>query len=342
MDNENAGFRVWMIRAGEGSYLADEFLSSHIVAIGWNEIGPLGEDFSFDLFKERFTEAYPDDSKSRVNMCVSQLWKFVQEIKIGDKVVTYDSTTRLYWRGEVRSSYQFSKDFTNNHFRIVDWEDGPIDRDALKPETKNTLGAIMTLFELSKEIWDEMDKNHPGYISNEQIENMDAAGREFEKMQLEELKQSAIARSLEFIKDMISKLSWQETEQLAAGLLRALGYKIRMTSKGPDLGSDIIAAPDELGLEEPKIRVEVKKRDKDKIQAPEIRNFIGGMRGHHKGIFITTTGFTKEALYESERANFAITLIDFDWFVELLVNNYDQLDPETKALVPLKRIYWPV
>jgi restriction system protein len=36
------------------------------------------------------------------------------------------------------------------------------------------------------------------------------------------------------------------------------------------------------------------------------------MRGHHKGIYVTTSGFSKEAQYEAERANFAITLIDSD------------------------------
>ncbi len=122
-----------------------------------------------------------------------------------------------------------------------------------------------------------------------------------------------------------------------------MGYKTRMTAKsGGDLGSDIIASPDELFLEQPLIKVEVKKRTKDKISAPDIRNFIGGMRGHHKGIYVTTTGFSKEAIYEAERANFAITLIDSDWLVELLISNYDNLEPEIKALVPLKKIYWPV
>jgi restriction system protein len=126
------------------------------------------------------------------------------------------------------------------------------------------------------------------------------------------------------------------------GILRAMGYKIRFTSRGSDLGSDILASPDGLGLEEPRIKVEVKKRTIEKIGAPDIRNFIGGLRGVEKGIFVTTSGFSKEARYEAERANFALTLIDSDLLVELIVENYESLTPETKALIPLRKIYWPV
>jgi len=52
--------------------------------------------------------------------------------------------------------------------------------------------------------------------------------------------------------------------------------------------------------------------------------------------------FTKEAHYEAERATNPITLVDMDLLAELLVANYEQLDPETRALVPLVKVYWPV
>ena len=73
----------------------------------------------------------------------------------------------------------------------------------------------------------------------------------------------------------------------------------------------------------------------------DIRSFIGGMRGFHKGIYVATTGFTIDAKYEAERANFPITLVDADLLVELITENYEQLSPEVKALVPLRKIYWP-
>jgi restriction system protein len=341
MGQDNSkGFKVWMVRAGAGGYLIDEFINKHIAAVRWNEIADLSDLDDYEVLRGAFKAAYPDDLPGRVNNCVGQIWKFVKEMKNGDKIVTYDSTTRVYYIGEIISGYKFSKDYEYFHYREVEWDETSVDRDFVSAEAKNTLGAIMTLFELPYKIWEELNEAQK-IFSNEDIESDINEIEEDEEYQQQQLKQEVFSKSKEFIKDLITQLTWQNTERLAAGLLKAMGYKIRMTPKGPDLGSDIIASPDELALEEPRIKVEVKKRDKDKISAPEIRSFLGGLRGHNKGIYFTTTGFSKEAVYEAERANFAITLIDSDWLVELLVSNYELLEPEIKAMVPLKKIYWP-
>lgn len=335
-------YKIWMVRSGRGAHLIDEFLSKSIIAIGWNEIGQIKKNATTIDLKDKFIKAYPEDSDGRVNQCVGQIWRFYNEFSIGDKVITYDSGTREYYLGEIISDYKFSDKFEYQHYREVQWNEAPTERDSLTAETKNTLGSILTIFQISNEIWDELLHNNPAYISDSDLKEIEEIQQEIAQLELERLKNEVISSSQEFIKDIISNLSWQDTEKLVAGLLRVLGYKTRFTSRGSDLGSDIIASPDELGLEDPKIKVEVKKRAKEKISAPDIRNFIGGLRGHHKGIFVTTSGFSKEAVYEAERANFSITLIDSDWLVELIVSNYEKLDQETKALVPLRRIYWPM
>lgn len=329
-----------MVRAGEGSYLIEDFLNEEIVAIGWNDLGKLDPDITYEQLKQRFRDAYPNDSDGRINQCVGQIWRFLCEFNIGDKVVSYDSPNREYYLGTIESGYSYSDEFEFFHYRKVSWMEGGTDRDSLSAEARNTLGAISTIFELSNEIWQELFNNHSSSISDKGIHETQEESKTVQELNI--LKEDIISRSQEFIKDIISRLSWQDTEVLVAGLLKSMGYRTRMTSRGGDLGSDIIASPDELGLEEPRIKVEVKKRSKDKIGADDIRNFIGGMRGHHKGIYVTTSGFTKEAVYEAERANFAVTLIDSNWLVELIVSNYEALEPEIKALVPLRKIYWPV
>lgn len=329
---------VWMVRAGRGSYLIDEFINEGVVAVGWNDIGQLNEKISQEDLKNKFRKVYPDSSPGNVNQSVGQIWRLFNDFKPGDKVVTYDSSLRVYHLGEIESNYQFLDKLEYKHCRGVKWEKNTVDRDLLTTPTKNTLGSILTIFELSPEIWNELksaSKNKKEKIEteSEKKEYLDA---------IDQYKEDIISRSKEFIKDIISNLSWEDTETFVAGLLSSMGYKTRLTSRGSDLGSDIIASPDELGIEEPIVKVEVKKRTENKISAPEIRNFIGGLRGHHKGIYFTTSGFTKEARYEAERANYAISLVDSDWMVELLINNYETLAPEIKALVPLRKIYWPV
>lgn len=47
---------MWMVRAGEGAFLIDDFRSKNIVSIGWNKIGDVSavkrKDKIKDLIKQ--------------------------------------------------------------------------------------------------------------------------------------------------------------------------------------------------------------------------------------------------------------------------------------------------
>jgi restriction system protein len=87
---------------------------------------------------------------------------------------------------------------------------------------------------------------------------------------------------MEFLQDRLNKLSWDQMQELVAGLLRAMGYKTRISPPGPDCGKDIIAFPDALGFVSPRIVTEVKHR-KGTMGAPDVRAFAGGLRNHDNG-----------------------------------------------------------
>jgi len=337
--------KTWMIRAGERARFIDYFLENNLIAIGWTDLEEIETKWDYETLKSDVRETYPDQSDGYINQSTSQIWKFVHDFKIGDQVITYDPSTRQYYRGKIKSGYTYEPDteFEFHNVRKVEWEEYPYDRDAFDTATKNTLGSILTLFELPETIVEEFEKHSP-YPTDEEMEEMEQVAAEFERQQMEGIKEDLINNSNEFIKDLFVKLTWHEMELLTAGIFRAMGYKTRMTSRGSDLGSDILASPDGLGMLEPRIKIEVKHKikSKDKIGAPDIRNFVGGLRSTEKGIYVSTSGFTKEGLYESERANFNITLVDSDYLVELLLENYEKLDMEIKSMVPLRKIYWPV
>jgi restriction system protein len=161
-----------------------------------------------------------------------------------------------------------------------------------------------------------------------------------EDSEVDALKQEIKEKSIEFIKDNLQKLDWDEMQELVAGILRAMGYKTRVANPGPDRGADIIASPDGLGLEQPRIRVEVKHRS-GAVGAPSVRSFIGGLRQNDRGLYVSTGGFSREGRYEAERSTIPVTLVDIDELAELLTQYYDSTDSETRALVPLVKLYWP-
>jgi restriction system protein len=138
----------------------------------------------------------------------------------------------------------------------------------------------------------------------------------------------------------VAKLDWEEMQHIVAGLLRAMGYKTRISPSGPDKGKDIVASPDGFGFESPRIVVEVKHRTSS-MGSQEIRSFLGGRHKDDKGLYVSTGGFTKDARYEAERASIPLTLMDLDDLVMALLEHYETMDIDTQRLIPLRKVYWP-
>ena len=151
-----------------------------------------------------------------------------------------------------------------------------------------------------------------------------------------------IEKAAEFIEDRIAGLEPYDMQDLVAGLLRAMGYKTRVSPKGADRGVDIFASPDGLGLQEPRIFVEVKHRRNSAMGSQELRTFMGGRQQGDRCLYVSTGGFTREAHYEAERSSVPLTLLGLPELRALLVEHYEALDVETKRLVPLTKFYWPV
>ena len=324
--------QLWMVRAGESAYLIDDFLNKNIVAIGWIRLGDLAGLKSLGDIKNLVKHKYEEYKDVQVNINSGQLSRFLLDFKIGDSVITYNPSERVYWIGEIKSDYMFNPELCEYHnIREVNWL-GKVNRDDLTTSTKNSLGAALTIFDISKDARNELFKL---------LEGKSGSKTEKEDESLELIKDDIIAKSHEFIKDKISSLDWEDMQELIAGILRAMGYKTRVSPKGSDRGKDIVASPDGLGLEDPKILVEVKHRI-GQMGSQEIRSFLGGLRVGDKGLYVSTGGFTKDAKYEAERANIPLTLVDSDMVVELIIQYYDNFDSETKTLVPLRKIYWPI
>jgi restriction system protein len=326
---------MWMVRAGEGAYYIEDFLEKKVVAIGWNKVGNFTSVKSPEQAKEKVRAAYPDLKDGQVNIFAATLFKFKNEFQPGQLVLTYDPGERLYWIGEITSEYQFKpKDLEDlPHTRSVRWTQS-VSRDILSTKTKNSLGSTVTIFKISPQTIEELlagTTNSPAYISQENLQEIET---------LDEIKEDIEARAIEFIKDKVTKLNWEDMQELVAGILRGMGYKTFISPKGADRGRDIIASPDGLGLENPKITVEVKHRG-GAMGGPEIRSFLGGLRTSDRGLYVSTGGFTKDAKYEAERANVPLTLVDLDMLVHLIVQHYDNFDTDTRSLIPLKKIYWP-
>ena len=180
-------------------------------------------------------EKYPDESKYTLGITSSQVIKFKHTIKKGDYVISYNPSSRKYLLGEIISDYYFSEDLEiedidyiggHNDTRDVKWL-GEVSRDKLKVSTKNTLGAVTTLFNINEEA-----KKDILNVFNNKISEIEEENEEDEDVS--NLKENLEENSIEFIKDKVNKLDPYEMQDLVAGLLRAMGYKTLVSPPGSD------------------------------------------------------------------------------------------------------------
>ena len=322
-----------MIRAGAGAKLVDRFLEDNQVAIGWNDLGPIDSGVSRQEIADRVSETWPSYKKGKVAIVAGQIYRFINEIQIGDRVVTYDPGRRVYALGTIKSDVRFDPNINElARIRNVSW-DAEVSRDDVSVTSKNTLGAISTLFLLSDSAAGEVIALAAG-------EKTEAAETEAEA-DTEDSIDAIRAQSRELIKDRINALDPYDLQDLVAGVLRAMGYKTRVSAPGADRGVDIMASPDGFGFEQPRIIVECKHRTRSAMGAQDIRTFLGGRHKDDKGLYVSTGGFTKDARYEAERASIPTTLMDLDQLVDAVIEHYEKLDSDSRVLLPLAQLYWP-
>lgn len=328
--------KSWMVRAERNGRLFDTFRDQSAVAIGWNDVGDLSKIKTRKAIADLVSKAFPNAKPQSIAMAAGQLHRFVNEIDVGDMVVTYDPSRRVYLVGEIAGPYRYdtSLDPEDGQFRPVRWH-GEVGRDLLSVESRNSLGSISTLFRISTEVAVELKKA----LASGQTATSELIPAVIESSE-DDLFKSMESRAHEFIKDKVNALTWDDMQELVAGLLRSLGYKTSVSDAGPDRGKDIVASPDGFGFESPRIVVEVKHR-KGAMSAPDVRSFLGGRHPQDKGLYVSTGGFTREARYEAERANIPLALMDLDDLVKSLLEQYEKFDLETQQLVPLKRIFVP-
>lgn len=327
---------MWMVR-GDGGRLYEDFRERQVAAIGWADLGAkAAKGMPRRQLISLFGELHPQAKSGAIISGASQVWRFVNEMALGDSVVTYSPSNRTYLIGTITGESTFHPEWAEEDMalaRSVQWKH-EVERDVLSEQTRNSLGSTLTVFQVPVSAAQELlasgtDKPSAKPVALE-------SGEEEAPDPLGEIQTLAVER----IKDMVSALAWSEMQELVAGILRAMGYKTQVSPAGADRGKDVIASPDGFGFENPRIVVEVKHRH-GQMRSQDIRSFLGGRHKDDRGLYVSTGGFTRDAYYEADRAAVPLTLWTLDHLVRALIDHYDSTDTETKRLVPLKRMYWP-
>jgi restriction system protein len=332
----NSGPGIWVVRAGSGGSRAQEFEQLAIASIGYGDVGDIrGLDRPAVL--ELMRETHPDESDGTLTSYTSQVFRFANEIELGDWVLTPDGGTRELLIGRVAGDYEYQPEPAIpgfHHVRRMEWQTRRT-RDLLPRRVLYSLGALFTVFRPN-------GREHLlAFIEGRELpdETATLTSSSGDGDSESDLFEDVLSRSEELIQAKVAQLDGYETQHLVAGVLRAMGYFTRVSPEGPDGGVDIVASRDPLAVEPPVIKVQVKARPSSRSSPSDIRELAGVLREGERGIFVSTGGFTRDA--QADAAAGRVTLIDIDRLQELLVEYYDELDQDTKSLVPLRRLYFP-
>jgi len=175
---------------------------------------------------------------------------------------------------------------------------------------------FLEFFRVSRSISEnEEEQNDSGLAEQTPEENLDSAYQNIRKNLASELLNKVISLSPSFF------------ERLVVDLLVKMGYGGSMNDAGKaigksgDEGIDGTIKEDRLGLDV--IYIQAKKwKPGNQVGRPELQKFVGALAGQgaKKGVFITTSGFTKDALEYVPRNETKIVLIDGEQLSQLMID----------------------
>jgi restriction system protein len=329
-----SGNRIWCVRAGVNAGADAVFLKRDQIAICF-EAAP--DDASKlpparAAFKEAFARSPLITNPNSIPISAGQLYRFVHELRIGDNVIYPRKCDRTLRWGEIAGPYVYDTEFSSEfaHRRGVRWL-GKLSRDAFSQGALYEIGSVLTLFEVKS-----FAEEFRGKFAEPADQSQAGVGDDTEGNVVRDIEETT--------RDYISKkikadLKGYALEPFVAELFRAMGYNARATRAVRDDGIDVVAHRDELGIEPPVLKIQVKANDAD-IGADKVKAFYAMVQERDVGVFITTGDYTASAA-EFARSKGNLKLMDGIGFVDLIQKYYDKLDLKFRQQIPLRRVLVP-
>ena len=323
---------LWGIHAGRLGEADSLFLRKNVIAIGWHEMGDvssIGGDR--EALKAKVEATYPRAKPGAIPVHAGQLYRFINEIKVGDLVVYPSKIDRRVHIGEVTGEYRYDPGLGGDspNLRPVKWK-GEYPRTRFSQGALYEIGSALTLFQV---------KNY----ADEFLAAL--AGEGPISAESDEVEAAIVAEEIEattrdyVLKRLAREAKGYPLEHLVAHLLEAMGYKTRVTPVGTDAGIDILAHKDDLGFEPPIIKVQVKSTE-GSVGDPIVSALYGKVDNGEFGLLVTLGTFTNQAKsFARNKSN--LRLIDGDELVDLIFEYYESFDSKYKGLLPLKQVYVP-
>lgn len=324
---------LWGIHAGRTGQAHELFMSEGLIALGWNAMPDLSTiPADREAYKAEVRTAYPDMKDGAVPGSAGQLFRFVNEMAVGDLVAYPSKTDRQIHLGRIEGDYFHVPSPTHEYAqrRKVSWLK-TVPRTQFSQGALYEIGSALSFFQI-KNYADEFLAVIEGQDTPPGVEDDDPTVA----LVAEEIEST----TRDFVvKQLAKELKGHPFERFVANLLEAMGYRTRVSPEGSDGGVDIVAYRDELGIEPPIIKVQVKSGE-GSVGEPEVSQLFGKVADGEYGLFVTLGSFSAPAKrFATSKAN--LRLVGAEELVRLTLEYYDQLDAKYKGILPLRSVFIP-
>lgn len=318
---------VWGIHNTNNENL---LLHDKIIAIGWNDMGDLSKiQPNRESYYKAYDKVYPNKTKQSIAGSAGQLFRFVNEAKVGDYVVYPTKFNRMINIGRIEGEYFFdSKEQQYSQKRKVKWLK-ELPRSEFSQGALYEIGSFLSFFKIK-------------HYADEFINAIHSIKNTTDNQEIEENVIATYETILESTKDYVLKelnrnFKGYKLEEVVADLLNAMGYITKVSSHGGDSGKDIIVYKDELP---PRIIVQVKSQNGN-VTESTVQSLKGTIDEGGYGLFVTLSDYTKNAKIYLENHPM-IKSINGSELVDLILKYYDDMSDEFKDVVKLKKVFIPV
>lgn len=336
--------RLFLARAGRNGEEETYALENGLAIIGFQDFPSLANAKDYDAIVTLVKQADPGLKPRTAGNFSGQLWAFAIAMQIGDLVVLPRKLTSQVAIGRVIGPYEHK--MVNNelrHTRRVEWLRPDVPRSVFKQDLLYSFGAFMTVCNISRNgavqrvsavLAGQAD---PGFAS---VSGRDGTMEEIAanaEVVPSDLAQAARDRIVAHIQ---SHFSGHALARLVDAVLVAEGWVTKLSPPGADGGVDILAGRGSLGLDEPRLCVQVKSQSAP-VDVIAYRTLQGSMQSFkaEQGLLVAWGGFNGPVLKESRQGHFMVRLWESQDLVDAIFRNYEKLDPEIQAELPLKRVW---
>lgn len=340
--------KAWVVRAGRHGERDQWALDNGYSGGGWREVPDLTACGTKEDVLGVVRARWPSARDGLVNNFTGQLWALRSRIGPGDLLVLPMKTTKKLAMGWVTSEYSYRTDEPDpdkRHVVRVNWLTSDLSRTAVKQDLLFTLGSAMSIFAPTKNnaiarlehlLEHGTDPGALGPGAKSTITDL-SAGSDVDAPELSaDIEQVALDRITTRIAE---DFAGHALATLVAAILTAEGFHCVVSPPGPDGGVDIMAGRGPIGLDDPRLLVQVKSGSQ--IGAPVVTQLHGVMTtfGADQGLLVAWGGLTKPARDALRHQHLRVRVWEAADVVEAVLRTYDRLSEELQTQLPLRRVW---